>query len=312
MATISDNSAVQVATGAFEAVPLTSRIGAELVGVDLGKELPDAVIADIRAALLRHRVIFFRDQRIGIEQQTEFASRFGPLTVGHPTLPGPDGLPQVLELDSLAGGRADHWHTDVTFADRPPMASVLRGVVIPPYGGDTVWANTVAAYEQLPEPLKLLVGSLRAVHTNAHDYANPRKALDEATRRHYEDFTSTVFETEHPVVRIHPETGERSLLLGGFAQRIVGLSGDDARDVLRLLARRVTRLENTVRWQWRQGDVAMWDNRATQHYAVNDYGDARRIVQRVTIAGAIPVGVDGRQSVALVGDSSPYSTVGAR
>jgi taurine dioxygenase len=150
------------------------------------------------------------------------------------------------------------------------------------------------------------------VHTNTYDYANPKHIADEARRRHQEKFVSKVFETEHPVVRIHPETDERALLLGGFAHRIAGLAPNESSSLLGLLAERVTRPENTVRWRWREGDVAVWDNRATQHYAINDYGDARRVVQRVTVAGAIPVGVDGRPSQALVGDAEPYSTVGAR
>jgi alpha-ketoglutarate-dependent taurine dioxygenase len=229
--------------------PLTGRIGAEIVGLDLRKDLSDVIIAAVREALLTHRVVFFRDQNLDMARQTTFAERFGPLTVGHPTLPGPDHFPQVVEFDALHGARADHWHTDVTFADRPPTFSVLRSVVIPRYGGDTLWANTVAAYEDLPQSLKRFVDGLRAIHTNTYDDANPRHASDTARRRHLEVFTSTVFETEHPVVRIHPETGERALLLGGFAHRLVGLSADQSRDLLHLLADRVTRPENTVRWR---------------------------------------------------------------
>src|ERR1700722_18710917 len=149
--------------------PLTGRIGAEIVGLDLSEDLTDAVIDAIRRALLRHRVVFFRDQTLDMPGQTQLAERFGPLTIGHPTLPGPDAFPQVVEFDALAGARADHWHTGVTFADRPPTFSVLRAVVIPPYGGDTIWANTVAAYQDLPEPLQRFVDGLRAIHTNTYD-----------------------------------------------------------------------------------------------------------------------------------------------
>ena len=291
--------------------PLTGRIGAEIVGLNLSDDLSDGIIAAVREALLSHRVVFCRGQNLDMAGQTALAERFGPLTVGHPTLPGPDDYPQVVEFDAEAGARADHWHTDVTFADRPPTFSFLRAVVIPRYGGDTVWANTVAAYQDLPESLTRLVDGLRAIHTNTYDYANPRQASDAARRRHLEVFTATVFETEHPVVRIHPETGERALLLGGFAHRLVGFSADESRDLLHLLADRITRPENTVRWRWRAGDVAIWDNRSTQHYAVNDYGDAPRTVQRVTVAGAIPLGIDGRPSRALVGDATGYSVIGA-
>jgi alpha-ketoglutarate-dependent taurine dioxygenase len=291
--------------------PLTGRIGAEIVGLDLSADLSDGLIAAVRQALLSHRVVFFRDQELDMAGQTALAERFGPLTIGHPTLPGPDAFPQVVEFDALAGARADHWHTDVTFADRPPTFSVLRAVTIPRYGGDTIWANTVAAYQDLPDSLQHFVDGLRAIHTNTYDYANPRQAADPARRRHLEVFTATVFETEHPVVRIHPETGERALLLGGFAHRLVGLSADESRSLLHLLADRITRPENTVRWRWRAGDVAIWDNRATQHYAVNDYGDVPRTVQRVTVAGAIPLGIDGQPSRALIGDATSYSVIGA-
>jgi taurine dioxygenase len=291
--------------------PLTIRTGAVVRGVDLSEDLSNEVIGAVRAALLRHRVIFFRDQDLSGEQHLRFASRFGEITAGHPTLSAEAGQPHVLELDSLTGGRADGWHTDNTFTDRPPTFSVLRSVIIPPCGGDTIWANTVAAYEHLPEPLRLWAGTLRSVHTNAPDIASTVQFADEAARLHEEEFTSTIFETEHPVVRVHPETGERALLLGGFAQRIVGLSGRESRAVIGMLQDRVPTPENTVRWHWAQGDLAMWDNRSTQHYAVNDYGDIHRVVKRVTVAGAVPVGIDGRPSVALRGDASAYSVVGA-
>lgn len=291
--------------------PLTMRTGAIVHGVDLSTELGDDVIAKIRSALLRHRVVFFRDQHIEAEHQLAFASRFGEITAGHPTLSAEPGQPAILELDSLDGGRADAWHTDNTFTDRPPAFSVLRSVVIPPCGGDTMWASTVAAYEHLPEPLRLFADQLRVVHTNAPDVASAVTYTDEAARLHDEEFVSTIFETEHPLVRVHSETSERSLMLGGFAQRIVGLSGGDSRKVINLLQNWVPTPENTVRWHWRQGDVAMWDNRATQHYAVNDYGNIHRVVKRVTVAGPVPVGIDGRPSVALRGDASAYSIIGA-
>jgi alpha-ketoglutarate-dependent taurine dioxygenase len=291
--------------------PLTVRIGAEITGIDLREELDARTVAEIRSALLTHKVVFFPDQHIDVEGQLAFARHFGDLTVAHPTVPGPQGAPNILELDSLAGGRADQWHTDVTFTDRPPAASVLRAVVIPPYGGDTIWANTVTAYQGLPAPLRNLADALRAVHTNAYDYAKAKEidSLDDATRQRRERFVSTVYETEHPVVRVHPETGEGALLLGGFAHQIAGFSGRESTDLIRTFQHHVTKPENTVRWRWSEGDVAMWDNRATQHYAVNDYGNSHRVVQRVTIAGSIPVGPDGRASVALRGDASAYSTV---
>ena len=184
-----------------EVEPLTIRTGAAIRGVDLNDDLSDEVIAAIRAALLRHRVVFFPGQHLAADRHLAFATRFGPITSGHPTLAPEPGQPQVLELDSLAGGRADGWHTDNTFTDRPPTFSVLRSVVIPRCGGDTIWASTVAAYEHLPEPLRALAGTLRSVHTNAPDGASTVQFADEAERKHEEEFVSTIFETEHPVVR---------------------------------------------------------------------------------------------------------------
>ena len=293
--------------------PLTALIGAEISGVNLSR-VDDDVVAAIQAALLDHKVLFFRDQDITQDDQISFARRLGELTGGHPTLPSPEGQQFVLELDSLLGGRADHWHTDVTFALEPPAISILRAVELPPIGGDTQWANTEVAFDRLPPPLQRLAAELHAVHTNAYDYGRALNSdNDNDARRHRDVFTSVIFETEHPVVRLHPETGRPTLLLGGFARQIVGFPSDASRDLLRIFASYVTRPEHVVRWRWRPGDVAIWDNRATQHYAVNDYGDAHRVVQRVTVAGVRPVGLDGWQSETRSGDASSYQAgFGAR
>src|SRR5580700_5984824 len=200
---------------------LTGRIGAELSQVDL-RTASDGQIAELRSAPLAHRVVFIRGQDLSARQQIDFARRLGPLTQGHPTLPNIDGEELILDLDSLAGGAANHWHTDVTFVDRPPMFSILRAMVLPDVGGDTLWANTVAGYTDLPDDLRQLAHQLRAVHSNGHDYGRPdvvalRAKLGEVRLANLAAFVSEVFETEHPVVRVHPETGERALLLGGFA-----------------------------------------------------------------------------------------------
>ncbi len=185
----------------------------------------------------------------------------------------------------------------MTFVDAYPQASILRAVTIPSYGGDTVWANTATAYQDLPEDLRALADRLWGIHTNDYDYASIRpNASDEDRRRHTEVFISTVYETVHPIVRVHPETQERSLILGGFLQKLVGYSQADSAHLIGILQSHVVRLENTVRWCWAEGDVAMWDNRATQHYAIDDYCSQPRVVRRVTIAGDLPVGVDGRRS----------------
>jgi alpha-ketoglutarate-dependent taurine dioxygenase len=290
---------------------LTVRIGAELSDVEL-RTATDDQIAGIRAALLAHRVVFIRDQDLSAREQIDFARRLGPLTQGHPTLPVVDGQELILDLDSLAGGAANHWHTDVTFVDRPPMFSILRAMVIPEVGGDTLWANTVSGYADLPDDLRQLADQLRAVHSNGHDYARPdvvalRAKIGDIRLANLAAFASEVFETEHPVVRVHPETGEPALLLGGFAHRLVGHSASESVDLIRIFQSYVTRPENVVRWTWREGDVAIWDNRSTQHYAIYDYGDAHRRMQRVTTAGTPIVGLDGRPSASLQGDSSLYN-----
>jgi taurine dioxygenase len=281
---------------------LTGRIGAEIHDVKLGADLKPERVEAIRAALREHRVIFFRDQlHLDDAAQEGFARLLGDL-VPHPTERVREGSTAILELDASRGnGKADQWHTDVTFVDAYPKYSILRGVEIPAFGGDTVWANTAAGYEDLSPQLKQLAESLWAVHSNKYDYAAQRPKASDAERQHYQDvFASTAYETEHPVVRIHPDTGEKVLVLGYFIQRFVGHSNVDSAHLFELFQNHIIRLENTVRWNWRKGDVAIWDNQATQHYAVNDYGDQNRIVRRSTVAGEVPVSVDGRRSVTRI------------
>lgn len=293
---------------------LAGQVGAEIGGVNTGEQLDDQMIAEVRRALLAHRVVFFRDQSLDYDRQVAFAQRLGPLTLGHPTLPSPESQPFLEEVDSAKAAPANRWHTDVTFCDRPPAFTLLHGVVMPEVGGDTIWANTVAAYKSLPKELQELADTLRIVHTNTHDYAKPSsraEAANDVISAHRRRFLSKVFRTEHPAVRVHPETGERSLVLGGFAETVVGLGPQASRDLIRILQDYVTLPEHTVRWRWRAGDLAIWDNRATQHIAVFDYGNARRRAERVTVAGPVPVGVDGRESVALEGDASEYCAGGS-
>jgi alkyl sulfatase len=278
--------------------PLAGRIGAQIDNVRLAGGLSEGTIAAIEAVLAKHKVIFFRDQaHLDDAEQEFFAARLGDL-VAHPTYPARLGSAAILELDSTDGrSRADRWHTDVTFVDAYPRLSVLRAVVVPPFGGDTVWANTVAAYEGLPPALKTLAEHLWAVHSNLYDYAAVRPQASAAAAKQYEhEFTSTIYETEHPVVRVLPRTGERSLVLGYFVRRFVGHSQSDSNHLFELFQSHVTRLENTVRWRWKAGDVAIWDNTATQHCAINDYSDQKREVRRSTVRGEVPVSVDGRTS----------------
>ena len=295
--------------GRLEVSPLTGTIGAELSGVDVSGDLDAETVAGIRRALLEHKVVFFRDQTLDYEGQVAFARRFGSLTLGHPTIQSPPDQPFLEEVDSAKGAPAADWHTDVTFLDQPVSFTFLRGVVIPEVGGDTVWANTVNAYETLSPELKELADTLRIVHTNVHPdtridggRAESHPEWAEAARQ----FASTVYRAEHPAVRVHPETGKRALLLGGFALRVVGYPSELSRAVIRTFQEAVTRPENTVRWHWQARDLAIWDNRSTQHCAIVDYGNAHRRCERVTVAGETPVGVDGRPGVSLRGDASTF------
>jgi taurine dioxygenase len=292
----------------FDVRKVGGRIGAEVVGVDV-RDLSDRVFAEISAALLEHKVLGFRGQELTDADQIAFASRFGPLTGAHPTVPSVDGAPQVLPVDSESG-RANHWHTDVTFVQSPPKVSTLRSVVVPPYGGNTLIASSAAAYRDLPEVLREFADRLWAVHTNDYDYVRPGSegSDPEKAAAHREAFVSRVWKTAHPVVRVHPESGERNLFIGGFAQTIVGLSGREGRAVLDILQSYVTRPENVFRWAWAPGDLVLFDNRITQHYAPDDYGDLPRRLHRVTVAGDVPVGVDGRRSYRVEGDDASHYT----
>jgi alpha-ketoglutarate-dependent sulfate ester dioxygenase len=314
MTQIIDDTTQTVPPGDYrhlDVLPVGLHIGAEVRGLVAAPDLDPAFVVELRRALLAHKVVFLRDQH-GVDDaaQWAFAAQLGVLTAPHPTVAGEDG---VLPIDSEYG-KANSWHTDVTFVDRIPAISVLRAVTLPPFGGTTVWANTVRAYETLHSGLQALADRLWAVHSNLYDYAADRDeqrigGIDVKEQAYREEFRHLEFETEHPLVRVHPETGERALLLGHFVRRLVGLSSRDSQELFGLLQRHVTSLENTVRWSWRLGDIAIWDNRATQHYAVDDYGDFPRVLHRVTVAGDVPVSVDGVASTARSGDASHYSPI---
>lgn len=287
---------------------LGATIGAVVSGVRLGGDLHPHTVDAIRAALLEHKVIFFRDQHhLDDDDQVAFAGLLGVPTIAHPTVTSRGDT--VLPIDSRYD-KANSWHSDVTFVDRLPKASLLRAVTLPAYGGSTVWANTEAAYDQLPPPLRALVENLWATHTNLYDYVDGHgDTVSDETQEYRAEFESAYYETEHPVVRVHPETGRRVLVLGHFVKRFVGLGSSESASLFALLQHRITRLENTVRWSWQLGDIAVWDNRATQHYGVADYDDQPRFLRRVTLAGDLPVDVHGELSRVVAGDASHYSDV---
>jgi alkyl sulfatase len=283
---------------------LGSQIGARIDGVQLGGDLDTDTVDEIQDALLAYKVIFFRGQHhLDDEQQLAFARLLG-IPIGHPAagaLAATDE-PIITPINSDYG-KANRWHTDVTFVANYPSASILRAVTLPSYGGSTLWASTAAAYDALPEPLKWLVDNLWALHSNRYDYvtAEAVASMTDAQRAFRQAFEKVDYRTEHPVVRVHPETGERTLVAGDFVRNFVGLDSYESTVLLELLQRRITAPENTIRWNWDQGDVAIWDNRATQHRAIDDYDGQHRLMHRVTLMGDVPVNVRGQRSRVVSG-----------
>jgi taurine dioxygenase len=293
--------------------PMTSVIGAEVRGVELRDPVDAATVAELEAALVRWKVLFFRDQPMTREQHLAFAHNFGELTQAHPIHPGDPEYPELFVVDTRevqeqfghTGERnayapprmtVNAWHSDVTFVANPVMGAVLRGPIIPPYGGDTIWTNLVAAYEDLPSPIQRLLDGLQAVHKwhgferqakPGYDPRNPPAAV-------------------HPVVRVHPVSGEKALFVNPFFTRfIVGVTDRENRRLLDLLFEQIARPEFTVRFKWERDSVAFWDNRSTAHLGPVDLAssDFDRCIERVTIAGEIPVGPDGFRSVQLSGET---------
>ncbi|HLG89774.1 MAG TPA: TauD/TfdA family dioxygenase [Alphaproteobacteria bacterium] len=266
------------------AVPLQPAIGAEVHGVDLRAPSVEQ-IAMLRMALLRYKVIFFRDQDITREQHLAFGRAFGALEV-HPLASHPD-FPELLPLISTgkASAQADFWHTDTTFRAEPSAASILRARTVPPLGGDTLWCNMVAVYEGLDAETRRLLDRSQAVHEAIQAFG--RHLTDPQKRKALTDnFPPQI----HPAVRVHPETGERALYVNsGFTTRILGLSETESESLLAILYDEVKRPEYQVRFRWAPHSIAFWDNRATQHYAVPDY-EGQREMERVTIVGDRPVG----------------------
>ena len=270
--------------------PLTPTIGALIEGVDLAKRLDDEVLGEIHAALLAHQVIFFEDQQITPVQHRDFAARFGALHT-HPLYPGVPEAPELFILDNHRDNPTDNdsWHTDVTFIETPPMASILYAKHLPPLGGDTVWSNMKAAYEALSPSLQQFLEGLDAVHDFARGF--PQRGI--VAKGAGEDKHAKAMEANppvlHPVVRTHPETGEDGLFINyGFTDRIKGLRRKESDAILNMLFEHIQKPEFLVRWRWKDNAIAFWDNRVTQHYAVNDYLPHRRIMNRATVLGDRP------------------------
>jgi len=271
----------------IEVRPLSPIIGAELHGVDLTRPLDDATVADIRHALNTHHVVFFRDQHLTDDQLAAFGRQFGELTEGHPVLPALNDHPQVLAIDGRVD-RASWWHTDVTFLQTPPLGSILSMITCPEEGGDTEWSSLQDAYDRLSPPVRDMCEELIAIHFD------PWFAADVDGRGGYEwngEHHDKLLPALHPVVREHPENGRKGLFVNPqFTQSIFDLSTHESAAVLDMLYRHCQQPELTCRFRWRPGSVAFWDNRATLHYALDDYGDALRVAHRVTLRGDVPFG----------------------
>ena len=273
--------------------PLGPAFGAIVHDVQLARAT-DEEVAAIRATLVDRKVLFFRDQELDVDDQIRLGRRIGELTPSHPVIAGLDEEhPEVYALDSADNGFADVWHTDVTFVRRPPLGSILRAVTLPPSGGDTNWADSQLAYESLSAPVRALADQLTAVHDGNREFGYYLAQRRGGQGNEWDGETITRLDPiEHPVVRVHPETGRKGLFVNpGFTSHIVGVSEAESRGILDLLYAHLTKPEHIVRHRWRTGDVAMWDNRSTSHYANRDYGDHRRVMHRITLRGDEPVGV---------------------
>ena len=270
--------------------PISSALGAQIDGVDLTRPLSPQQRDAIEQALLEHQVIFFKDQSITPQQQARFAANFGDLHI-HPIYPNVPEQPEVLVLDTAVTDVRDNavWHTDVTFLPTPAMGAVLSAKQLPAFGGDTLWASGIAAFEGLSRPLQVLLDGLTATLDFTKSFPLERFGSTPEDFLRWEQTRKNNPPLSHPVVRTHPVSGRKSLFVNeGFTTKINELSEAESEAILKLLFAHSTRPEYTIRWRWQENDVAFWDNRVTQHYAVDDYRPNRRVMHRATILGDAP------------------------
>ncbi len=272
--------------------PISGALGAEIQGVDISQELPGSVIAEIRQALLDHGVIFFRDQKLEVDRHKAFVRRFGEIFV-HPNFRGTQADPEVVNVVRNPGDArivGEQWHHDTTMVAEPPMGAVFYAIEVPPYGGDTMFANQYLAYETLSDGMKDLIGKLNVVHTD-RNLAGPRAAVSKSRStavREDADWQETV--NLHPAVVTHPETGRKALFLNhSHCVAFEGMTEDESKPLLGYLLEHGHRPEFTCRFRYTPGSVAFWDNRCVKHIAVNDAGPFRRVARRIQIQGTRPV-----------------------
>ena len=271
--------------------PMAGAVGAEITGVDLN-DLDDVAVSEIRRSLLEHNVVFFRDQNFTPPNQMEFGKRFGSLN-RHSYVKGLDDYPDVFRIvkePTDAHHFGNSWHTDLAYEKEPAMATILYGIDVPETGGDTMFCSLYAAYDALSDGMKRMLSKLNVVYSNAHTYGKDAKRFKTGVAK---DMSVTqapeVKEVVHPLIRIHPETGRNALYLSStHYSRIEGMTEAESKPLLQQLCEHAIRPEFTCRFKWRAGSVAFWDNRCTMHYAVNDFPNTRRIMQRVTLQGDVP------------------------
>ncbi len=279
----------------LEVTPIAGSAGAEIAGVDLARDLPDDVLGEIRAALLDHLVIFFRDQRINDDQLLAFARRWGEIHL-HPFMEGMADHPEILEIvkrptDKKNFGGA--WHTDQMFSPRPAMGTMLYALEVPSAGGDTMFTNQYLAYESLSPGMRAMLDGLRTVcvgDRSARRGGPPRKDLypTQMASMRGKDPGDVQTTSVHPLVRTHPETGRKALYIGGHVVCFDGMTEAESEPLIAFLMAHSIRPEFTCRFRWETGSLAFWDNRCTQHFAVNDYPAETRIMHRVTVCGDTP------------------------
>jgi len=279
-------------SNSLEIRPVAGAIGAEIHGVDLSEDLDDRVIADIRAALNQYCVVFFRGQQIDAERHKAFARRFGEIFI-HPNYRGMQDDNEIVMVRREPGDQhivGEDWHTDTTMVAEPPMGAILYAIEVPPYGGDTCFANQYLAYDTLSDGMKRMLGGLRAVHTDRL-VAGPvagRNRFRATKVREDSDWRETV--STHPVVRTHPETGRKLLFVNAaYTVGFEGMTEEESRPLLDYLLAHGHRPEFTCRFRWENGSIAFWDNRSTKHLAVHDSGPFRRLMRRVQVCGDTPV-----------------------
>jgi taurine dioxygenase len=273
----------------FEVRPIAGALGAELHGIDLSADLPDSTVAAIRQALLDHLVIFFRDQTLPPERFLALAHRFGT-PIEYPFVKGIEGFPEIINVAKLENETVNFggvWHSDTTYLQEPPMATLLVAREVPEAGGDTLFANQYLAYETLSEKLRNLLAGLKGVSSSAK--ADASRTREDRIRTDGSADARKLLVAEHPAVRTHPETGRRALYVNrAHTVSIAGMTEEESKPLLEYLFSHQIRPEFTCRFHWTPGALAIWDNRCAQHYAINDYAGHRRIMQRITLAGDRP------------------------